>query len=241
MNYHRDRAWALGHLWSLAVEEQFYLLWPAVLAIAGARRGLWAAGGYLVFAPIARVACWLLFPASRAGIGETFETTADAIAAGCLLAGLAPMLARQPLYRHFRNGPAFILVPVAIYCSDQLSGYVSFSFTVGESLMNVGIALGLDWCITHAGSRLGRLLNSGPLTQVGALSYSLYLWQQPFLNRQAASLLTSFPFNLAVAVLLAIVSYLLVERTGLRLRERFARVPSGFRAAGRLAQPSAQL
>jgi peptidoglycan/LPS O-acetylase OafA/YrhL len=157
------------------------------------------------------------------------------------LAGLGPTLARQPLYRRFRDGPAFVLVPAAIYCADQLSGYISFSFTVGETLMNVGIALAIDWCITHAGGTLGRLLNSGPLTRVGALSYSLYLWQQPFLNRQVASPLTSFPFNLVAAVLLAIASYLIVERTGLRLRERFARVPSGFRAAGRLAQPSAQL
>ena len=40
MNYHHDRAWALNHTWSLAVEEQFYLLWPLLLLLLGTRRAL---------------------------------------------------------------------------------------------------------------------------------------------------------------------------------------------------------
>jgi len=37
MNYHRPHAWYMAHLWSLAVEEQFYFMWPAVLFFAGPR------------------------------------------------------------------------------------------------------------------------------------------------------------------------------------------------------------
>ena len=44
MNYHHDRAWSVGHLWSLSVEEQFYCWWPAAMRVLGSRRSLKLAG-----------------------------------------------------------------------------------------------------------------------------------------------------------------------------------------------------
>jgi peptidoglycan/LPS O-acetylase OafA/YrhL len=237
VNYHQERAWQIGHLWSLSVEEQFYLLWPALLSLAGARRGLCLAGAYVLLAPAVRVGCWFLLPGSRAGIGETFETAADALAAGCLLAGVAPWLVKNALYRRFQGSRLFLLVPLAVYAADRVSGYVSFSYTVGETIMNAGIAVGIHWCLTFPRSPLGRLLNSRPLTWVGAMSYSLYLWQQPFLDRQHTFRFTAFPVNLAAAALLAIASYYLVERIGLRLRDRQERAQLTLRA-GSPASPA---
>jgi peptidoglycan/LPS O-acetylase OafA/YrhL len=53
---------------------------------------------------------------------------------------------------------------------------------------------------------------------VGVLSYSLYLWQQPFLNRESNSSLCAFPLNIVLVSVMAVLSYLLVERPFLRLR-----------------------
>src|SRR5260221_2596508 len=88
MNYHYVRAWWVGHLWSLSVEEQFYALWPAVLLLLGIRRGLKGAAIALAAAPIVRVAIVLWRPSQVPGIGEWFPTAADTIATGCLMAGL---------------------------------------------------------------------------------------------------------------------------------------------------------
>src|SRR5215831_9701446 len=97
-NYHSDRSWLVGHTWSLAVEEQFYILWPAVLLLLGKRKGLWLAAACLLAAPFLRIGIWEAFPDIRAGIGQRFETVADSIAAGCLLAGIRPRLHSWPAY-----------------------------------------------------------------------------------------------------------------------------------------------
>jgi peptidoglycan/LPS O-acetylase OafA/YrhL len=65
------------------------------------------------------------------------------------------------------------------------------------------------------------LLNVWPVMWLGAISYSLYLWQQIFLNRVSSSLWTAFPQNLVLSILLATASYHLVERPFLKLRERW--------------------
>ena len=61
------------------------------------------------------------------------------------------------------------------------------------------------------------------LVFVGILSYSLYLWQQPFLHRDSQAPLASFPLNLVVAVGCALLSYYVIERPSLRLRRGIER------------------
>jgi peptidoglycan/LPS O-acetylase OafA/YrhL len=86
--------------------------------------------------------------------------------------------------------------------------------------VNVAVMLGIDHLIRYPAGRIGRILNSGALVTVGTLSYSLYLWQEPFVNRSAYSAFAAFPQNLVLAFAAAAASYYLVERPFLRLRPR---------------------
>jgi len=87
--------------------------------------------------------------------------------------------------------------------------------------------------VTYPTGRVGRILNSRPLVFVGVISYSIYLWQQLFLNRYVVAAPTSFPLNLTLVVLAALASYYVVERPTLRLRQRIeARLFAGGRRNG---------
>jgi len=222
MNYHRDRAWYVGHIWSLSVEEQFYLLWPAVLLFAGIRRGLMAAAAVVLLAPPLRLATG--FVASfRPGIGETFQTVADSLATGCLLAGLGPWLAQSPRWRRLLDWRWFWWTVPLVVAASARNPSAKLEWLVGETVMNVGIALVIARTIHRPDEPIGRLLNTRPFVWIGTLSYSLYLWQQVFINRHGTSLPQSFPVNLALTLVVAVAADNLIERPFLRLRARIER------------------
>ena len=121
--------------------------------------------------------------ATGSGIGARFETVADSIAIGCLLAGARPILQQTAWYPRLLASPFFVLVPILAILGNLTHDHPLVSFAVGMSLSNICVALCLDWAVTFHQGRIGRVLNAAPLVFVGWLSYSLYLWQQPFLNR----------------------------------------------------------
>ena len=219
-NYHPIRSWYTGHTWSLGVEEQFYLLWPAVLLLAGRRRGMMVAASMLLLCPMIRLAESQLLPQFESGLGHRFETMADALAVGCLLAGLRDRLIRQPLYSRLLKSRFFVLVPAIVILTNLMHDHWRPFIAVGFTVMNVGIALTVDWCVTNHQGRIGRFLNARPVVYVGIISYSLYLWQQLFLNRSGESVVNIFPLNLMLAILAALVSFYLIERPSLALRRR---------------------
>lgn len=219
MNYHRERAWWLGHLWSLSVEEQFYLFWPVILALVGVRRGLLVAAAAVAAAPFIRVGTWVFWPEARAGIGEVFPTVFDALAVGCLLAGLGDRLGRSPRYLAALRSPLFALVPL-LGLAISIVPRVSFDLALGQSLVNVAIALTIDRCVRCPEGFTGRVLAGPVLVWIGNMSYSLYLWQQLFLNRHSDAWVNAFPLNILLTFGAAAFSYYCIEQPILRLRPR---------------------
>lgn len=100
------------------------------------------------------------------------------------------------------------------------SAHPRIYYFVGETVTNIATALTIDRFIRFPNGPVGRLLNSSPLVFIGALSYSLYLWQQPFFNRTSHSLVAAFPYNVLLAFCAALLSYFLVEKPFLALKDR---------------------
>jgi peptidoglycan/LPS O-acetylase OafA/YrhL len=222
MNYHRDRSWYVGHAWSLAVEEQFYLLWPLLFRWLGESRARHSLLGYILIAPIWRLAIAFILPGHTLGIGETFFTTADAIACGCALALGRQYLLDRPRYRKLMNSRAYLLVIPLVLVVNALGRFAKFDWLIGITVQNVLIALFVERVTRSSQGWVPVVLNSRPAVLIGLWSYSIYLWQQPILNHHdQVSWFTAFPVNLPLCLAVAASSYYLVERPALRLRQRF--------------------
>jgi len=221
-NFNHERSWYAGHTWSLAVEEQFYLLWPFVMKLLAPRGARVAALAAMAAAPIIRIGLYRFVPSMRAGIGESFVTVADTLATGSLLALMSDELGQNRRYLNFLSGRAFWFVPVIVAVAAAMPSE-GLRVLVGETVINLGLALIIDRFVRFPDSFVGRMLNSRPFVTVGTLSYSLYLWQQPFLNRTSTALVSHFPLNLALASIAAVLSYRVVEQPMLRLRSYLER------------------
>ena len=202
----QGRPWLLGHLWSLSVEEQFYLLWPFVLAFGFFRKEKIGFAAMLL-TPFARLIFW------RAGmrdIDEYFPAVADSLVAGCLLAFYRPVL--QVKARWLTQPLVFLALGALTASIPWMLPRVRMQIFLG-GLPSVVIAL----FIFAAIERRDWLLNNRVTYALGVLSYSLYLWQQPFLNHASNRWWTAFPVNILLALACAIGSYYVVERPFLRM------------------------
>lgn len=200
------RPWMFGHLWSLSIEEQFYLLWPfAIRRWYGRRTAILI--GVLLAAAVFRTALYAL--RVHSGIEGSLPLFADQLAIGCLLAVLAPRLPRVPKY-----AAALMLLAVAFipWFPANTPARTIFMLFVLRPALNVSLA-GL---VLHVIQFPYRALNWAPVAWLGKISYSVYLWQELFCSNPTLHL----GYSLLVPVLAcACLSYYLVEKPALRLRD----------------------
>lgn len=227
-----DRNWNLGHLWSLAVEEQFYLIWPTVLVLLRPRKALWSAFAVICVVPLMRLATWRFFPAYVNDMKWQFHTVCDALATGCVLAGIREVLWERPVYRRLMGSTVFVLVPVGVlFLNWAIVGRPRVNYLLGQTTLNFGIALCIDFVLRNYQGLAGRVLNLPPVGFVGTLSYSMYLWQQIFFNPDVSAWIGRFPFNVAGTAVAAFLSYRLIETPFLSMRHRFGSPQASRRAA----------
>ncbi len=222
VNFDPAPAWEVGHLWSLSIEEHFYLLWPLALLLLKPRAAGTLAFVWLVVSPVLRLVV-LLFHRQDMGDYELWTPLRiDSISAGCLLA----VLSHDERFRRLATlgeSTALLLVgtlPFIIAGSYLLGTRIdAYGVVVEPSVRALCIALLVWLSINHYRSSWGRLLESKPFVMTGLLSYSLYLWQQPFTKPDGGGVLEN-TLGMVVAVACAIASYKLVERPFLRLKDR---------------------
>jgi peptidoglycan/LPS O-acetylase OafA/YrhL len=222
------------HMWSLSIEEQFYLVWPLVLALLLRRqapaprpsRSILIA----VLAAAAASALWRAHlwhgPADVKRVYYGPDTRADALLIGCALALVASRrtLPRLPVLALV--GGLFLLGQVRL---DSHLG--SFGYEGGYVLTALAAAAVLAGVIGAPGAAPDRVLGWGPLVAVGRISYGLYLWHWPiFLVLNGGRLdLPWLPLQIVrfvVTFAVATASFFLLESPALRLSSRFRPVPA---------------
>jgi peptidoglycan/LPS O-acetylase OafA/YrhL len=210
--------WILGHCWSLTLEEQFYLLWPACMAYFSRRTNLSIAAGVILLSPFSRVVTYYAWPQMRGHLDMMLHTHLDTIMTGCLLA-LIIELNVWPRFRRLALHPAApiaaIVFLLAIDTPAERHWAGAYTLTVGYTLENFAIAVLLLYAIFRHQSPLGKILNLKPLRHLGKISYSLYLWQQLFTGPHTGF----FPLNIFWIVACAEISFFLVEKPSFRLRD----------------------
>lgn len=226
--FHGHPATSVAHAWSLADEEQFYLIWPALFLVlyqTSPRRRPWWVVGLIVTVMAWRSWLYLGGHVGPAYVYNAFDTRFDNLAIGCLL---ALILSSGAVLRvgSAVGGAWWMVVPtiVGLYASRILlpaSYHYSVGFTVDALLMAVLIVQ----LMQLSESRAWGWLNRKEVRFFGALSYSLYLYHGWGMSvaTHLGSHGTIFRVIAAsvAAVALACGSYYLVEQPFLRLKRRF--------------------
>lgn len=214
----------LGHLWSLAVEEQFYLVWPLLLGLGLCyipRRsrliGLIAALVMVSAAAMAIVYTPGLDP-SRVYYGT--DTRAFSLLIGAVLALIWPsrklsddLSPRGRMGLDAVGGAALLVVLWMIWQSNQ---YQSFLYYGGILLFSVAAAVVVA-VLAHPASRLGRVFGMRPLRSLGVCSYGIYLWHYPVIVLTSPTVNTGGPDmqlalgQAALCVSLALFSWFFIE------------------------------
>ncbi|WP_408953067.1 acyltransferase family protein [Lysobacter sp. Hz 25] len=204
-------AMPLLHLWSLGVEEQFYLLWPLLMLGLLRLRRPWMIGLTLCLAAASLVAAERLIGAGNDAAFYQMPTRFWELAAGGLVA-MSPM-------RAGRGALLACYAGVALAMSSLFVPFLPGHFPGLGALPAVAGAVLVLWSI-HVDGRLGgagALLRARPMVFVGLISYSLYLWHWPLLAiAKAGSIEASSPELKAglvfAAIVLAWLSYRWIER-----------------------------
>jgi peptidoglycan/LPS O-acetylase OafA/YrhL len=209
----------LNHLWSLSVEEQFYVVWPPVFI---ALMTWWRTRVVTIALTLAAVATfysvWTRGGSVRLDIAT--ETNAFALLLGVALAfgltGLASRDIRVPQTTPLV--PFLVLVAVSAFPGHGIAVDHPLFRPLGVVYAVVGV-----WLVYAAVNGHSRLVGSRFMVFFGTISYALYLWHQMLINSRLLGG-HSTPRNLTligVAILVAWLSWVLVERPLGRLRGRF--------------------
>ena len=178
----------LKHLWSLAVEEQFYLLWPIICAVLfrffGDRPGRLfgvIAGGAL----FSTILMWLMFPGDALNASRVYygtDTRASGLLLGAALAVAWPPWRLTPKVtlagRAVLNIAGCVGLAIVGWYLFGVSDSAAWVYSGGFLLLGFGTLLVIATTV-HPGADIRRLLGFKPLVWIGLRSYSLYIWHWP--------------------------------------------------------------
>ena len=214
-------------LWSLAVEEQFYLVWPIIILLVSERVLLWLAIAAVLVTPFLRAICTPLFP------GEFYIYMLTPFRADLLCAGAVMALLwkdRSPRFEQLCRTYAWIgflfgfgaLALVQLYPPLRLASNTPSANALDYSLSLVGSVSLLAWSLADR-SWLRRFLSSRVMRFIGEISYTIYLIHLTLfllIYRYFHSPWLLFVAVFALTSLWATISWFVMERPLIRFAAR---------------------
>jgi len=205
-----------AHLWSLAEEEQFYLLWPPLLIVMLRKRWRYESVALLLSAAVVVFATNRILVYELGGSWHWLlaspQTRSDPILVGCL----AAILYHRGHVQRFATGRAALLSLLAVVAVMSLAGFSHAAFAYGLLPFAILAAEVVLTVVDHPQCAAARILSARSLRFVGRISYSLYLWHAMFVvGHRGAALAVGLILSFGLAAL----SYRHVETP---LRRRYA-------------------
>lgn len=218
-NHWHVPSWFMPHVWTICVQEQFYLIWPPLFVLLGRVRRIGMLLAMLALAVLFRAGMWLAGLDSQIGFYTLPIASFDALAVGSLLAighaRIGPLIDR-------RVQAAAVALAVALSLAGFLTGFVPVVVLPSLWLIPLGVLI-LSAFDGRLG-RLGQLLDWPPLVFLGRISLGIYLlhlpvamliietsprWVVPLVEHRTW---TGLAINTTVTIVLAVISWLAFER-----------------------------
>ena len=231
----------VGHFWSLAIEEQFYLVWPLVIWFTPVHVLRWVCIGLILASPLARGCAVMADLRPLSVYGMTFSQF-DSLAAGALVAvwmfGPSKMPQRKTLWLVCLVCIAG-LVAVALW-RGRVSPHNRVGVVLGPSLFT-GVYVSLLMLALEESDRMGplaRAFSASPIRMLGKYSYAIYVvhiplrwmtlkWFPELRQHQSAAMFAEFMIGYTLASLaIAVISWHLIEKHFLALKRYLAYSPT---------------
>lgn len=231
----------LLHFWSLAIEEQFYVVWPLVVWFLPRRVliGLCLMGG--VFSAVV----WYFLVAKGLSAAPWYFTLCrvDGLCVGAAMAALMPAASEKAWLRKTLGavaigGLAVLAFSVVVDVNNVFSGPAVGMFAIRQAVSHageLGMAAAVGIVALGGAAWADRLLSSAPLTFFGKYSYGLYVWHYAVVMQLSfayftpgklsgmltvpGALIASCAIGIGLSVVLALLSYHLFEDWFLRLKD----------------------
>ena len=223
------------HTWSLAIEEQFYLLWPVSFYFGrhNLKRLTWCLAGLIGWVWVYRLVLSVVFHVNQAYIYRAFDTRIDHLLVGCLTAVIIKRGVLRPLWRAISAKSCLPLLTILLLAASSYYtvGSALYRDVVGFAIEPLLVAVLMIQLIAFSQTTAWGWFDSKPMRYLGQISYSLYLYHSAvghMVLKWLPGIAAWERVGVALLVTIAVASgsYHFIEKPFLRLKDRaiFSRI-----------------